>query len=254
MNGGASPQPRRGLVVSDLHLFARRSRGEACFQSLRADLASVDLLVLNGDIFDFRWSTLRNHDATVDAAASWLRKLAADFPRCEVHYVLGNHDCLTLFRERLSLLCSRHPRLHWHEHHLRLAAALFLHGDCAVRRMDLPALRAYRRAWEHDRQRGSLAATAYFVADRAGLTRLAHDWRFPRERTVARIARYLDHAQAGWRTQIRDAYFGHTHLAFSGQQQEGVTFHNTGSAIRGQEFKPIRFAIPAGNGARSGAN
>ena len=120
MKEGTASQTRRGIVVSDLHLFAHRSHGDACFQSLRAELESVDLLVLNGDIFDFRWSTLRGHDTTADAAAIWLQNLAADFPRCEIHYVLGNHDCLSLFRKRLPLLCSAESRLHWHEHHLRL--------------------------------------------------------------------------------------------------------------------------------------
>jgi UDP-2,3-diacylglucosamine hydrolase len=188
----------------------------------------------------------------VDAAATWLQRLVADFPRCEIHYVLGNHDCLTLFRERLQTLCATEPRLHWHEHHLRLGSTLFLHGDCTVGRMDLAALRAYRCAWEQDRQRGRVAGTAYLVADRLGLTRLVHDRHFPRERTVKRLAHHLDHTQAGWREQIRDCYFGHTHLPFSAHQYAGVNFHNTGSAIRSMEFKPIRFAIPAGNGATCG--
>ena len=32
---------------------------------------------------------------------------------------------------------------------------------------------------------------------------------------------------------ITDIYFGHTHLAFSDFRYEHLTFHNTGSAIRG---------------------
>jgi len=252
MNGGAAPQPRQGIVVSDLHLFARRSNGEACFHSVRADLASVDLLVLNGDIFDFRWSTLPGHGTTVDAAVTWLQDLAADFPRCEIHYVLGNHDCLALFRDRLPRLCATGSRLHWHEHHLRLGTALFLHGDCTVDRMDLPALQAYRRIWEQDRQRGTVAGAAYLLADRLGLTRWVHDRHFPRDRTVARIVHHLDHTHEGWRKQIRDCYFGHTHRAFADHASEGVNFHNTGSAIRGMEFKPIRFATTPGNAAFCG--
>ena len=48
----------RGMAVSDLHLFAYRSAGEEYFNSLRPQLNATDILVLNGDIFDFRWSTL----------------------------------------------------------------------------------------------------------------------------------------------------------------------------------------------------
>ncbi|MCC6235800.1 MAG: hypothetical protein IT580_24400 [Verrucomicrobiales bacterium] len=249
MHRGAAPPTRRGLVVSDLHLFARRSVGDACFQSLRAELASVDLLVLNGDIFDFRWSTLRGHHATVQAAVMWLRQLAAELPRCEIHYVLGNHDCLELFQERLPHWCAGESRLHWHEHQLRLGSALFLHGDCSVGHYDLAALRSYRSPWEHDSQRSPFAAHAYRLADRLGMTALVHRWHFPREQTVARVVYHLDQTQAGWKKEIRDCYFGHTHLPFAHHPHAGVNFHNTGSAIRGMKFNPIRFAVPPGNTA-----
>ncbi len=32
---------------------------------------------------------------------------------------------------------------------------------------------------------------------------------------------------------ITDVYFGHTHAPFAGYRSGGLTFHNTGSAIRG---------------------
>jgi UDP-2,3-diacylglucosamine hydrolase len=103
-------------VLSDLHLFARRLVGQDCINSLRAELAAAGVLVLNGDIFDFRWSSVRNFEASVAAALDWLRDLPNDFPRCQIHYVLGIHDRLTRFRERLPALAASLPRLHWHEH------------------------------------------------------------------------------------------------------------------------------------------
>lgn len=241
MRGANGLHSGRGIVLSDLHLFARRSRAADCLQSLRADLASADVVVLNGDTFDFRWSTLRDRRTTVAAALDWLCALADDLPKCRIHYVLGNHDCLADFREQLASLASTLPRLRWHEHFLRLGAALFLHGDCAHEPMDADGLRRYRAPWENDPQRGPVATGAYIVADHLGLTRLAHARYLPPGRTVGRIVHYLNRAWPGWQIDIRDCYFGHTHLPFSGHRQDGVVFHNSGSAIRGMAFNPIRF-------------
>jgi len=250
MHLGNGPGSTRGVVVSDLHLFARRSRGPDCVNSLRAELASATVLVLNGDIFDFRWSTLRDRETTVAAALAWLRDLLEACPRCQIHYVLGNHDCLTLFREKLAARASTLPRLQWYEHDLRLGAALFLHGDCADETMDPPGLRRYRECWENDRPRGTLPAAAYAAADRLGITLFALKQRFPQRQTVERIVHYLDRAWPDWRDSVRDCYFGHTHLPFSDYRHEGVAFHNTGSAIRGRDFNPIVFEMP-GKGAEA---
>jgi UDP-2,3-diacylglucosamine pyrophosphatase LpxH len=56
---------RRALVVSDLHLFANRSAGDALFEKWFHDVRSSDVstLVLNGDTFDFRWSGLESEQA-----------------------------------------------------------------------------------------------------------------------------------------------------------------------------------------------
>ncbi len=234
---------KRGLVVSDLHLFARRSHGEARFDSLKDKLAEVDVLVLNGDIFDFRWSTLPDEAVTVAAALDWLRALADRHPHCEIHFIQGNHDCLTTFRDELIALAARLPRLHCHTNELRLGSALFLHGDCANRKMDAAGLRRRRARWEAGRQSSDLAFSAYVAVDRFGITRRAHEWIFPRKRTVRRIAHYLDRASPDWRRRTRDCYFGHTHLPFAGYCYDGIAFHNTGSAIqvRGMGFNPLFF-------------
>jgi hypothetical protein len=232
----------RGLVVSDLHLFARRSEGPACVNALRARLALADVLVLNGDTFDFRWSALPSHEATQAAALAWLRALLNDLPKCQIHFVLGNHDCLATFKEGLTGLAAGERRLKWHEYWLRLGPALFLHGDCANAAMDWRSLKRYREVWAQDRRRGRFTAAAYSCADRLGVTRLVHTWHFPRGAAVQRVAHHLDEACPGWRSEVRDCYFGHTHLPFSSYMHDGITFHNTGSAIRNMGFNPISFA------------
>ena len=237
--------PQRGLVVSDLHVFARRSVGGAQFAALGDALRTVDILVLNGDIFDFRWSTLGDLEVTQTAALDWLRGVIHDFPGCEIHYVMGNHDCLATFQEGLVTLAASQPRFQWHEYSLRLGSAVFLHGDCAHATMGAAGLDRYRAVWRRDRQRGRLRAGVYACADRLGLTRLAHEWHFRRHQTVRRIIFYLDDAMPGWRHSTRDCYFGHTHLPFTGYEHEGIVFHNTGSAIRGMSFRPLFFWLSA---------
>ena len=131
-----------GLVISDLHLFAGRSDGSILFEGIHSQLSSVDLLVLNGDTFDFRWSHFNSDEESIAAALQWLDDLREKFPDLEIYYVLGNHDCLVTFRKRL----PSHPKFHLHEFHLRLGSRLFLHGDCSNWRMTSEKLRAYRQA------------------------------------------------------------------------------------------------------------
>ena len=71
------PKPiiTRGVVVSDLHLFARRSRGSELLDSLAGQLAEADLLVLNGDTFDFRWIAPRDREQAFAAAVEKLHAL-----------------------------------------------------------------------------------------------------------------------------------------------------------------------------------
>lgn len=236
----------RGVAVSDLHLFAQRSAGAEYFQALGPELAAANFLVLNGDIFDFRWSTLPSAEITVSRAVEWLQGVRAAYPACEIHYVLGNHDCPTFFRERLDDLTSTLGRFAWHEFGVRIGSALFVHGDCTHRRMDPGGLRRFREDWDNDRQHGRWMTKAYVAVDRIGATRFAHQYFFPRRTTVERAMHYLDYACPDWRAGTRDCYFGHTHQPFSNFEHAGVQFHNTGSAIRGMGFNPLKFSIPAG--------
>ena len=233
----------RGIVVSDLHLFARRSRGAARFENLREALTQVEVLVLNGDIFDFRWSTVGDGDRTVAAALDWLGMLAAGLPDCEIHYTVGNHDCTAAFKQGLASLADALPKFHWNEYLFRLGSRLFVHGDCAQRRMNHDGLIRFRNRWQRDWQWNPAMARAYECVDRLGITKRVHQLHFPRRRTVGRIAYYLDSSHPGWRETTRDCYFGHTHLPFADYTHDGIRFHNTGSAIHHLGFNPIRFEV-----------
>ena len=118
-----------GYVISDLHLFTRRTVADAYRDDMHAAAARADFFVLNGDIFDFRWTTLPDIDETVAAALAWLGDFASRFPRCRFFYVLGNHDGIQPLADRLGDLAAATPNLEWSPSHVRVGRALFLHGD-----------------------------------------------------------------------------------------------------------------------------
>ena len=232
---------KRGLVISDLHLLAKRSVGESLLEEIEHQLEQCDVLVLNGDTFDFRWSTLREEEASIAAAVEWVEELLSRMEGRKLHFIYGNHDCLGAFREELEPLATTRSNLQVHEYLLQLGDQLFLHGDCANRRMDVAAMAAFRAGWANDKPRGKVSAAMYDVVDKTGLCWQFHRRYFPQGITVGRVAHYLESALPKWKEEVEDCYFGHTHLPFRDHEHEGVRFHNTGSGICGMGFEPLKF-------------
>jgi UDP-2,3-diacylglucosamine hydrolase len=233
--------PTSGLVISDLHLLAKRSLGESLLDGIKPQLERCDVLILNGDTFDFRWSTLRNETDSIAAAIGWLDDRLEMMEGRDLHFIHGNHDCIHGFSKSLEPLQQKWPNLHLHRYLLRLGARIFLHGDCANRKMDQAGLEATRIGWANDKPRGALSAALYDIADLSGLSLAFHRCYFPQETAVTRVAYHLDAALPGWRESTGDCYFGHTHMPFRDHRHAGISFHNTGSGIRGMGFQPIEF-------------
>ena len=94
--------PRCCRFVSDLHHLLSPIRGRSLrignpASGQRDGCSSVGC----GDIFDFKWSTLASQNETIREACLWLINLASLNLRCEVQYVLGNHDFNDPFMEAL---------------------------------------------------------------------------------------------------------------------------------------------------------
>ena len=232
--------------MSDLHLFAARSDGDALFEKLLQslhDVESSDLstLVLNGDTFDFRWSELESEQASIDTAIEWLERLMERLPNVAIHFLPGNHDCLTAFVTRLQQWATVREQFFCYEHQLQIGNALFLHGDVANRRMDSHTFQKFRAAWANDHPKGRLARHLYGLADRTKLSSTFHRAYFPPITTIRRVAYHLDRSRPDWRQQTTSVYFGHTHCPIDGEQLDGVRFFNTGSGIRGMGFAPQWF-------------
>lgn len=235
----------QGYFVSDLHLFARRSQAHEHLEAIAQFAADAHTFVLGGDIFDFKWTTLKSIDDTVEAAAGWLAELADAAPGCHFHVLLGNHDHHPGFMAELERLDGDVENLFWDPYYLRLGNSLFLHGDAAdAVAADAAALAAARNRHGEHRMRGPAAHWFYDLAIKAGLHHPVPLLAYPKRRTAKRLLAYLQDIGHGPDTGVNNVYFGHTHRAISDYQYGGVTFHNGGAPIKGTPFRIVPVDVP----------
>lgn len=219
-----------GYVISDLHLFAKRSVAARYQHAMHAAAEKADFFVLNGDIFDFCWTTLASIERTMAAACKWLEDLATAHPRCRFIYVLGNHDGLEPFARRLETLCRHVPNLQWHPSYARIGTSLFFHGDIPLGKRRGTIFQ--RKLARLGSRRGWAIKAGYdlVVATRLHKGVASLHWA---PRCSRRIMRMLNTNHSEILHGVTDIYFGHTHRAVSNHHHEGIRFHNTGSTIEG---------------------
>jgi len=208
--------------------------------AIHAAAARADQLILGGDIFDFRWSTYPSTEETVKHAIRWLDELVASHPRCDFHFIQGNHDCNRRFVRSLESYGATRPNLALHPYVFRQDKNVFLHGDAADHPSMCQARLSKRREhWSHDENRSQVRHVLYDLAVTARLHRLAGKVAHPRRRVVHRILGYLHRINHGPDSGIEHVYFGHTHDALENFRYRGVTFHNPGAPIAGLKFRII---------------
>ena len=227
-------------AVSDLHLFCKRSEAHLHTDALHAAIAEAQICVLNGDIFDFRWSVFDSVERTVEEAIGWLDEVIAQHPHCHFHYVFGNHDSVKLFIDTLDGYAARTARITCHHDLFRLNTSVFLHGDVAGRKMTQAEFEAARRVWQFDRKRGKLVNRVYDLAFWVGAHRAIPRLVFPHEVVAERLVHYLDAVGQGRDAGVTDVYYGHTHVAVRGFHYEGLCFHNSGAPMPKLGFSILR--------------
>jgi UDP-2,3-diacylglucosamine pyrophosphatase LpxH len=226
--------------ASDLHMFSRRSQAPHHVPALHAAASRASTFVLGGDIFDFRWSMYPSTEETVRHAIRWLDDLVASHPRCEFHFIQGNHDCNRRFVSALETYSASRPNLAVHPYFLRQGKNVFLHGDVADRpRMCPQRLIKRREHWSRDETRSQVRHVLYDLAVTARLHRLAGKVVHPRRRVVHRILGYLNQIHHGPAWGVEHVYFGHTHDALANYRYHGLTFHNPGAPIAGLSFRIV---------------
>lgn len=234
---------KKAFVISDLHMFCRRSDWLKHLPALYEAAASADLFVFNGDTFDFKWSDLSSLEETVDKAIGFLRTFAQLHPQCRVHVNLGNHDHNQPFMEALAALSREMQNFTWHPYYLRVGKTVFLHGDAATYKMTHARLERYRNRWRRHRKQGQIKNRAYDAAFRANAHVAVSRLVFSRKRTARFLAAYLDDIGQGAEDGVERVYYGHTHVPVAGYSYRGLTFHNGGAALAGMDFELVRAAV-----------
>ncbi len=228
---------QHGYVISDLHLFSLWTSAEKKMEEIRAAAMDADFFVFNGDIFDFRWSTLGSAEATARAASDWFRELCIQFPHCRFFYVLGNHDSHVALVRAISGVEKQVDNFKRRDAFLRIGTSLFMHGDLTGKSSPF-----VRKKFKKKEPRPGFIRSGYYVAIRMGVhglvTRL-----HGRKRTAGKILKSIIRADPSKLEGIRDIYTGHTHAAYRDFEYKGFRFHNTGSAVHNLECLILKTAF-----------
>ena len=234
-----------GATISDLHLFSHHSRSERYFDRIHQTAQQAQVFVLNGDIFDFKWSHHGGFSHSVEAAGNFLAGLAARHPGCQFRVVLGNHDAVPPYMDALDELVDRHGNIEWHEFACVVEDRLFLHGDVINARSRNDPVRRFRARLQRPASGHVLQRMAHKAMHRSHVPWIAHGI-FPKRILASRILAYLRHE--GWMDAdpVRHVYFGHTHYGFEDFPYKCVTFHNSGSATHGARFRVVKFTLRDG--------
>ena len=235
------PAPHKGFVVSDLHIFSCSSLYERYLPEFYAAVGKYKTVVLNGDIFDFKRSIFTSTAETTSQAIRWLKELCARFPDTSFYYLLGNHDSHQEFVTQVTILATHCPNLKIMSDTLVLGSALFLHGDV----IDLPNGTSDLMALRQKYSNVQPTVASKIFATLVTFTRVnSVEYLRHRKSTLARkIIEYLRATQPTQLAQAREVFFGHTHVRFGNFTYQGISFHNTGSLVRGLGWMPMEFEI-----------
>lgn len=233
---------KRAYVVSDLHMFCRRSDWHKFLPEMHGAAADADLFVFNGDTFDFKWST-SGVEETVKLAGAFLEGFCKKHPKCQFHVNLGNHDHVPELMQVLESLSNRLKNLTWHPYYLRVENTVFLHGDVANWKMRHKHLERYRRSWSRPKKQGKIKNTFYDTIFRAGAHVTIAKMAFPHERTLSRVQHYLQDIGHGPGSGVEHVYFGHTHVPVQGYEFGGQIYYNGGASLQGVEFSLLKAVV-----------
>ena len=101
-----------------------------------------------------------------------------------------------------------------------------------------------REKWDTEYPLGRTSHFLYDVAVKAHLHRLAGSVAH-RERVVLQhIREYAEHIGHGPEAGTQHVYFGHIHRVLDGIKYGGLTFHNGGAAIKGNQFRIVEVDLP----------
>lgn len=234
---------KNGLIISDTHFFAKRSRNVLLEEKLFSKLKDTDFLVLNGDIFDFRWSQYPSLRESVDHAHAWIVQILESFKKLKIIYILGNHDYSHLFIEGLNHLKKEYAGFNFFKYFAYTENCLFLHGDCVNHFTSFEAHQEYRNRWANGKRWLSIMEIGYETLDFFHLPRLIHTVKYAKQHVAKRILHFIQLLPEDNLSQIKNIYFGHTHLPMESFLWDHHVFANSGSTIKGFQWRIIPFTL-----------
>jgi UDP-2,3-diacylglucosamine pyrophosphatase LpxH len=245
-----SKAPAQKLTfISDLHLFSSRSNAEQHRDLIASSIDDADLCVWGGDLFDFRWSRLRDENESVDRSLEWLDHWYQQFPTKQFVFLDGNHDAHMAFSENLAAWTSQRDRFRAGLDCIRVGQTLLLHGDVIEGRGCPDRFSRYREGWQAKPVASTTANKLYDAAIASRAHRAAAATAHRRRNTCIRLLRWM-HAQPSEATAgVRRIVFGHTHRRIHAYRVEGVEFYNGGAAIQHVPFHPVSLQTSAGKSA-----
>ena len=235
---GRAPVQRLSFI-SDLHLFSSRSNAEQHRNLMAASIEQADLCVWGGDLFDFRWSQLRNERESVDRALDWLDDWYQRFPTTQFVYLDGNHDAHLEFSERLAEWSDKRERFQCGLDCLRVGGTLLLHGDVIEGKGCPDRFSRYRGSWQNKPVAGKTANRFYDAAITARVHKAAAFAAHWHRRTCLRLLNWMHGQPDEATTGIQHVVFGHTHRRIDGFRVDGIEFFNGGAAIQHVPFAPV---------------
>lgn len=211
---------------------------------------STQCIVLGGDTFDFKWSRAGDLAASIDAALTWLSELLAQTGKCQVFYLLGNHDCLPEYFRALESFSNERRRIHIVDHALQLGDCLFLHGDLIDAGTE-SQLSNYRAKFHHREPKPLFMHWLYDLVVQLRIPGPVSRLVRPTARTCEVLNQGIDSLTQvdGYfePSEIRKVFFGHTHVMANGHNIGARTYYNPGSGIKHMNFQPMTFSLRSGS-------
>jgi len=210
--------------------------------ALEAACQDSQLIVLGGDIFDFRWANLGSHAATLGAVQHWLVEFITSNPHARIVYVMGNHDSHPDMLGVLDQLTYRHAQFLWRADSYVIADCLFCHGDI-IDAGGTAQLENYRRKFHHHKQASRTAHNFYDLAVAMRLHRTIPQLFHRPRATCERLIELLQLRSQPEFAHVRRIFFGHTHVPIYELPIGSLEFFSPGAALKHLNFAPITFEI-----------
>lgn len=227
----------KASVVGDLHLFAKRSNGEVIFDSLSEVTKGSDIIIICGDLFDFRWSSFKTLEESFKSAAGRITSLLKniDIP---VVYILGNHDGIEGFQSYLNSLKEKFNNFKWYDDSYKLGDTLFIHGDIPLK-SEGKSVRG-RKFKSDEKIYSPFMSWGYTLFTRLKIISLYRGL-FKKSSPLPLIHNAVE-LDSDYK-EVKRVIFGHTHFALNSSVFKGREYHNCGTPMSGFNFNILNIDI-----------